>query len=86
MRRRAIEARRRQYEREALIAGGSVGLGFVSLAKWPVLLELFGGFFRLIGGPTLVSAALRTPGNYQPFLMNGLVETSKRARTGVTVK
>lgn len=66
--RRALEKKQRELEEqrrrlERIVVGGSAGIGgAIALAKWPILLELFNSVFRIIGGPILVSAAIRTPG------------------------
>ena len=38
------------------------GLGLFTLAKWQTVATVAAVLFRSIGGPTLVSSALRTPG------------------------
>ncbi|GMH42555.1 hypothetical protein BSKO_10474 [Bryopsis sp. KO-2023] len=53
---------RERMRQQAFLGGSAVGLGWFAFAKWNAVVPLFDSLFRAIGGPTLVSTLLRTPG------------------------
>ncbi|KAK9817969.1 hypothetical protein WJX72_005108 [[Myrmecia] bisecta] len=54
--------RRKRLETQLIGAGGAVGLGVLGFTKWQTILTVGAVLFRSVGGPSLVSGILRTPG------------------------
>ena len=65
------------------------GLGLLGLAKWQSILAIAAVVFRTVGGPTLVSTVLKTPGYIFGRGVRSVewdVEASPRAPSGHMVR
>ncbi|KAL0054146.1 hypothetical protein WJX82_004483 [Trebouxia sp. C0006] len=59
---RKEKEKRKKFREQALMGGSLFGVSALTFGKWQLFASLGAVVFRTIGGPTLLSSVLRTPG------------------------
>lgn len=54
--------KRKKFRDQALVGGSIFGMSALTFGKWQLVASLGAVIFRTIGGPTILSSVLRTPG------------------------